>query len=285
MGVLYVDLQSEDSRNETTNSEGWVSASGQRVFLSTVETPQDTIALVEADPRIPKRFEAHPLFPYMTVKKISTKQKGLLQYVTTVEYESPEYTEGFENPILQPTQINYFTIGGDEEIDCDINGIPITTTAGEAINGLTKTVSDLGIRLQKNFYGFSPASFYTYQDTVNSDSYLGFPPGTLKIASITADKQIYNNSLPYFVVTVEIHARKPYLVPPAQAWWKRYLNAGYRAKYPDGTIDHAIEKKTMEPVRKPIQLALDGTPLPDQLQGIWLTRPVYSTTSFASMGF
>jgi hypothetical protein len=285
MGVLSVDLQSDDSRSLKADSNGWVQATGQRVFLSTVETAFDTIQTVEADPRIPKNFEAHPLFPFMTVKDRATKQKGLLQYVTTVSYESPEYTEGFENPILQPTQISYSTITSDEEIDTDLYNRSICTSVGEPVAGLTKSVSDLGIRLQRNFIDFSPAAFYTYQDSVNSDSYLGFPPGTLKVASITADKQIYNKFTVYYSVQIEIHARKPYLVPPAQAWWKRYLNQGYLAKWDNGRIGRMFDNVTQQPISQPIKIALDGTPLSDQTSGIWLTRQVYPTISFASMGF
>lgn len=285
MGVLHVDLLSEQTYNEQADDEGWIEGSAEITLHAVCDNVSDDPSTIKTDPRIPKVGDSHPTLQYLTVKDIGFKQASLLVWKVSVKYESAPYQEG-TNPIGQPTQINYFSITNDEPIDEDVNGIPLVTTAGEAIAGITRPISDLGIRLSRNFISFSPASFYTFIDCVNSDTFLGFTPGVLRIASISADKQFYNKQ-EYWAVQVEIHARKPYRVPPSQAWYKRFLNSGYRAKFPSGQIGHAIEFEgpVPQPVRKPIQLALDGTPLADQTQGIWLTRPVFSTVAFSSMGF
>jgi hypothetical protein len=285
MGVLHVDLLSESSHSEQADDEGWIEGSAERNFHAVCDNVNDDESIVKADPRIPKIGDSHPTLGYLTAKDIGCKQAGLLVWKVSVKYESAPYQET-TNPILQPTQINYFAVTSEEPIDEDVNGIPLCTTAGEAITGITRPISDLGIRLAKNFISFTPSSFYTFIDCVNSDTYLGFSPGVLRVVNISADKQFYNRQ-EYWAVQVEIHARKPYRVPASQAWYKRFLNAGYRAKFPSGLIGHAIEfdGPIPQPVRKPIQLALDGTPLADQTQGIWLTRPVFSTVAFSSMGF
>jgi hypothetical protein len=161
------------------------------------------------------------------------------------------------------------------------------TACGEPVMGITRPISDLGIRLQKNFASFDPASFYTFIDCVNSDTFIGFPPGTLRIANIGADEQFYTdengNSIPFWSVQVEIHARKPYRTTPDKAWWKRYRHEGFYVK--SGSQNVRAVDGNKEPVSQPVQLDEDGNKLADQTQSTWVQRQVFAPVSFASMGF
>jgi hypothetical protein len=223
-----------------------------------------------------------------------------LHFEVAVSYESPPYKEPDENgqeqgPLAQPTQINYFSITSEEAIEDDITGKPIVTKNGEPIEGLTRPISDLGIRLQKNFASFDPATFYLYSDCVNSDTFLGFPPGTLRIASIQADEQFYTdeegNEIIYFSIQVEIHARKPYQVPAAKSWYKRVRHEGYYIKESNSSNKsvRALDNEGM-PVSKPVLLDDECFQLPMPANALTVTADyllfeVFEQISFASMGF
>jgi len=222
----------------------------------------------------------------------------------TADYASPPYKEGDENstqtPLSQPTIISYFTITSEEPIEDDIDGQPIATANGEPFEGITRPISGSGVRLQKNFATFDPASFYLFIDCVNSDTFLGFPPGTLRIANISSDEQFYTdddgNEVPYWSVSVEIHARKPYRVEPSEAWYKRVKHEGYLVRYQDpfgsGTLmdpTRAVDENGL-PAAKPVLLAEDGTklPIPENaltVEPVFILFPVFEQVSFASMGF
>lgn len=290
MAVRFADRTYTSGLKTTVDDKGWTTASAQLRFNVFVELPTDTELDVRLSPLLPVEKSRHPYFSGLYCMGIDCSRRGPLHFEVTADYASPPFKEGQNGatgPLAQPTQISFSTITSEEPIDEDINGNPITTACGEPIAGITRPISDLGIRLQKNFATFDPASFYTFIDCVNSDTFIGFPPGVLRIANISADEQFFTddngNSIPYWSVSVEIHARKPYRTTAQKSWWKRYRHEGYYIK--SGTkIVRAVDDNK-EPVSQPVQLATNGTKLSDQTQAVWIERQVFSTVNFASMGF
>jgi hypothetical protein len=234
---------------------------------------------------------------------VDITRRGPLHYEVSADYQSMPYKEGDENdanqsPLTQPTVISYFTITSEEPIEDDIEGKAIATVNGEPIEGITRPISDLGVRLQKNFGTFDPASFYLFIDCVNSDTFLGFPPGTLRIANISADEQFYtdqdDNDVPFWSVSVEIHARKPYRVQPAEAWYKRVRHEGYWVKTPDPFSNGFLYDRGIDdlgaPSNKPVLLNENGTQKIKpkdafSVEAHHLLFPVFADVSFGSMGF
>lgn len=121
----------------------------------------------------------------------------------------------------------------------------------------------------------------------------------MRIANISADEQFYTsedgNETPYWSVNVEIHARKPYRVEPAESWYKRVKHEGYQVRYPDPfnpseLLEPARAVANGMPVTKPVLLAEDGTalPIPENaltVEPVFILFPVFSQVSFSSMGF
>jgi hypothetical protein len=290
VAVKYVDRIWSSAVKTTVNPDGGVQVSGQIRYNVFVDNPDDNEMLVRQNPLLPQEFQIHPDVLNMYCNGVDVSRKGPLHFEVTATYASQELYEGEENrePPDQPSQISFFTITSEEPIDEDIHGDPIATVNGEPVNGITRPISDLGIRVSKNFRVFNPASFYQFIDCVNSDTFLGFPAGTLRVANISADRQYYttsqNQQVFFWAVQVEIHARKPYRTTPAKAWWKRYRHEGYYVKdQSTGDLVRAVDGNN-EPTAQPVQLLFDGSKAPDQTVGLWLESQIFSTVAFASMG-
>ena len=294
MAVRYVDQLFSSGVKTQVDDRGWTTATAQIRFNAFVETPDDNEAIVKADARIPFERSRHPLFAGLFCNGVSVDRRGPLHFEVSADYASPPYKDAAgqqQGPLSQPTQVSFFTITSEEPIDEDIDGKPVVTACGEPIAGLTRPISDLGLRLSKNFATFDPASFYTYIDCVNSDTFIGFPPGTLRIANISADEQFFTdddgNSIPYWSVQVEIHARKPYRTTNQKAWWKRVRHEGYQVRptgQPTAKPVRAVDGNK-EPVTQPVQLDEQGFQLADQQQATWREFNVFQNVNFASMGF
>lgn len=290
MPVRFVDQTYSSGVKTSVSADGFQSATATikyAVFLDGLNPTGDSEATVKADPRIPRELSRHPLFYALFCNGVSVDRRGPLHFEVTAEYMSWQYKDSQQPPFQQPTQISFFSITSEEPIDENVNGNPIVTPNGEPLYGVTRPISDLGIRLAKNFLTFDPASFYTYIDCVNSDTYIGFAPGILRVASISADQQMWadaaGNQIPFFAVQVEIHARKPYRTTAQKAWYKRVRNEGFMVR-----LNNRIYRATdanKEPVASPVQLDLTGAPLSNQTNATWLEFQVFSTVSFASMGF
>jgi hypothetical protein len=305
VAVRFVDLQFSSGVKTSVDAKGWTTATAQLRFKAFTDTPEDNEGIVRGDARVPYEKSRHPYFRQLRCTGIDISRQGPLHFDVSADYASMPYKEGDENdvaqsPLTQPTIISYFTITSEEPIEDDIEGNAIATVNGEPIEGITRPISDLGVRLQKNFGTFDPASFYLYIDSVNSDTFLGFPPGTLRIANISADEQFYtdqdDNEVPFWSVSVEIHARKPYQCETSEAWYKRVRHEGYWVLNTDpfgGSSligpARAVDQQG-NPSPKPVLLADNGTalPIPEgslSIEAKYLLFPVFEDISFSSLGF
>lgn len=291
MAVQFVDEIFSSGVKSSVDSQAMVSATATRAFQVFVNNVSDTELDVRADARVPRELDFHPLFTNMFCRGVDISRKGPLSFSVTATYSGPEYEEGqpgTQDPTEQPNQVSFFTISSEEPIDEDADGNAITTECGEPINGLTRPISDLGIRIQKNYKVFDPASFYLFIDCVNSDTFIGFPAGTLRIANISADRQFFvdsnRNTIEYWSVQLEIHARKPYRTTADKAWYKRFRHEGYYNKdLVTNEIVRAVDENK-EPVSQPVQLDQNGYKFANQNDAFWLERRVFENVSFASLG-
>jgi len=285
MSVVIVDRTFSTGINTTVDDKGWITATASIQYNVFVDNPLDNDATVKSSYAIPKEKMRHPYFLNLFCSGVNVARKTGLHFEVTANYESAPYKDADnpQSPLNEPTEVSFFSISTEGEVKNDINGDPIRNTAKTPMSGITRTFSDLGIRLTKNFATFDPASFYLYIDTVNSDTFLGFPPGTLKLMSITADEQYYEEN-PYYKVSVEIHARKPYGdTPNDKAWYARWLNEGLQE------LDDNGEQRDIAPngfkVTEPKSLDEDGHVFQDQEEGIYKYTELYEKQSFSSLGF
>lgn len=218
---------------------------------------------------------------------VSVKAVSSIFYTATATYKTPKLdpnNEEPEDPILaRPVKVSYSTVSTEEPVDTDVNDDPLETSTGEIFQGRTRTVSDLKATITKLYDTFTPSSFYEYQDTVNSDTFLGFPPGTAKVMAITAT-QVEEQQRPYWEVTVEVLFRKPYRVEAAKAWYLRILHEGYYCFTLESLETPVrITDGNLEPVSQPQKLGPTGLKLLDGEEPEWLTFQIYETSTFSGM--
>lgn len=294
MAIQHIDLTFNSNLTTSLDDKGYATAKATREFNVFVTNPQDDDSILRFSSALPKEGFRHPYYPFCFCDNVTIQRQGPRHFTYAATYASAPYKakenpNGPPNPLNEPVQISYFTITNEGPCDEDITGKSIATATGELVYGITRSYSDLGIRLTKNFATFDPPSFYLFINTVNNNAYLGFPAGTLFIANISAEEQFLNET-PYFRVSVEIHARKPYRQTNYRAWWTRYRHQGYRAFYlVNGQRVNEKITKNGEPVTTPALLKEDGFLLPDPAQGEPIANfreaQIYEYRNFNDMGF
>jgi hypothetical protein len=237
----------------------------------------------------------HPEFgPPFYLRDIDVDREGPIMYTAVCTYRTPQLDASNPNepyPWNLPARVNFFTVKSEEPIDVDIDGNPIVNKAGERVQGLTRKVSDQGIRLAKAFLTYSPSAFYTFIDSVNSDTFLGFPPGVLNVDDIDAQDDKFGTAITFYNVSVTILARKPYNTTNAKAWWKRFINEGFYARPSSGQPpEPAINPITKEPVTTPVLLDTNGVAVADAVPpsypaANWIEKEVFEQRAFSNMGF
>lgn len=285
MAVVYVDETFSSGLTTSVDDQGRTSATATRVFNVFTQYGTDTDLMVKLDPRLPIEKTRHPMFPLLFCSGVTMSRKGVLHWEVTANYQSPPYRDKENGPLSQPTEVETFTITNEEAVDTDINGRLLTTANNETYQGVTKALSDLGIRLSRNFAFFDPATFYTYINAVNADTFFGFPAGVLRVVNISATQQYYED-FPYASVSVEIHARRPINIPAEKAWWKRIKHEGFyvRASRTSNRITRATDSAG-KPVVTPVPLDDYGVKLAESADPTWRFFQIYDTVSFSSMGF
>ena len=291
MAIAYIDVTFNSGVSTQVDDKGWITATARREYNVFTTTPQDNDSLIRLSASLPKEKSRHPYYIYLFCDSVDIQRQGPRNFVYSANYKSAPYKDpdNPQSPLNEPTQISYFTISSEGACEEDIDGNPITTKCGELVYGITRPYSDLGIRLTKNFITFDPPSFYLFINAVNQDTFLGFPPGTLWIANIGADEQFFDD-VPYWKVTVEIQARKPYRTTNDKAWYVRFRHQGYRAFQQIGS--QVVVAKVLhqgEPVTSPVLLDEDGYQIPDnpnsEPTAVWLEKKIYESKNFADMGF
>jgi len=268
--------------------------------LSPLQVEADTIALGE----IPAMRSSHPQSPYLFVDSITTAPPAgnVTYYEVSVNYSSSGFEDGGGSPLDKPAETSFFTISSNELIDADYNGQELKWAGTfEPITGLSIQLSDLALRAQKYIMGFNPVAFYNYINTVNSDAFLGFEPGTARIHDISASRAKLQG-FDVWDMSVEIQFRKPYRgVTNEQAWYKRIKAEGFKVVHPTfpGGPNVVNKAYTREPVDaadyelpySPVPVLLDvegisgapGSYLPAGAPAQWALIQVFGTSSFSSL--
>jgi hypothetical protein len=286
--------------SSTVDGEGYITRSLTREFsivldVGTSDSADTVQAATQSAGTLPKEYDYHPNNRTFTADSVSTKRESVIYYLSTVTYKTKPYKKGDEEeePLELPAEVEYFTAIEDRPIDDDYDGDPIQNTGTEETIELTIQQADLGVTITKNMWTFNPSSIYTYTNKVNSDLFLGFPPGTAKIQDIRA-RNATDGEVFYWVVTVQIMFREPRAGDPAsEAWYQRILHQGYKAliggvvlrawRKKDGTIV-APGTKDATKVTQPIKLDANGEPLPIGGTTVYKKYKVYGSTAFSGLG-
>lgn len=124
---------------------------------------------VRTNPAIPQPGQEHPTERGMFVEDRNPKRGRATVWYIEVEYTSLENSKVDINPLSRPAVITWSTSELQIPTLTDRLGRPITTTAGEFIPGLTKTITIVEYRVRKNV-ATDPDWLDTHLHTLNQDA-------------------------------------------------------------------------------------------------------------------
>lgn len=219
---------------------------------------------------VPKIGQPHPEDVYMWASNSVARPDGdtRLLYLVEVTYTSARGGEGQNaNPITRPPIINWDWELSSEPVDQDPDGNPLLTISLESYDPpIMEDVADQKLIIERNYENFDPYVLGTYKYVVNSDTFLGFPPGTALMKPIRARSQTEGAFL-YWAITVEVVFR----VDPAgvfyRSWYRRIQQKGFKARpgvgqpYARAKIKDTDGQLIDSPT--PVVLKDDGTVCPD----------------------
>jgi hypothetical protein len=285
MTIYHVIEGIESEADYKSDDQGYVVASIDRNFTITLDvgTNQNPIT-VKAFANLPTKGSPHPSNFLFICRDVKVRRVSVCFYTATATYVTPAKQDDSEDPTTDSAEISFSSMTTQEPIETDIEGNAIENTAGAPIKGVTADISDLTCTISKKVRNFDPTSIYTYASTVNSDEFLGFPAGTAKITSISANRVVDTEGA-YFKLTVVIQFRKPYRdTTDEQAWYARTQNVGRYFIGKDGKETRATFGKNKIAVTQPVNLNESGGRLNANGKPIILYWPRNQTRKFSELG-
>jgi len=197
------------------------------------------------------------------------------------------------NPLSRDAEVSYSFADEEVQIDHDIDGNAIVNSALETPDPpITKTISDLVIRIVSNESSYSPTTAMNYKNKLNSGSFMGFSAGLVKCVDYSAVKMVNDvTGGTYWQLTKEFQVRLATVGGVNAGWKKRILDQGFREL--DGTDDNnkpkykavtaADDEGKLIPVSEPVLLNGSGSKLSDGGTPVWLEYDVYDLTSFSGL--
>ena len=275
-----------NNQNSNLDDEGLVSATAIRIMQGVSDdAAKDNEASFNAV--LPSLGSIHPrLGLAYTLKSKSVTKESAIVYKATLNYATPKSNNEDPDeqvyPWNEPAVVSFSTINetGDTEIDAD--GEAIQTVNGESFS-IKKDFADQGIAINKAFLSYSPSAFYEFINSVNSDTFLEFPAGTLRVTGISAAQARFENQL-YYNLTVNIAARRPINTTNAKAWYWRGPQKGTLIKLSSNTNAKPVPaQEGGKRVTAPIFINENGTKRTGNQAIHFLEVEIYEEKAFSGM--
>ena len=296
--ILEVTLMWSAPAYSITTSDNFrkTNAKFQKVF-QVVTKPESTEADLFFDERFPSPGDSFSSdFPFIYAEGTSLTQVGPIFWMATVDYSGElalKEDETYDNPLFAPPRIDWDDVETEEETDEDFDGRPIQTKNGEAITGVAALIPDQTVTIKRNLLLFNPYVQARYRRSVNSDLFLGWPPGTAKLVKLSASN-VVTKELTYWEVTGQVRFRFPYRTTPEKAWYKRVMHKGYNERIElsgpgAGTAIVRAVDDNKEPVTKEVLLDARGFRIPEAAEGEeqiahWLEFKLYDSLPYNALG-
>lgn len=157
--------------------------------------------------------------------------------------------------------------------------VPLTNSANDYFPGLMTQESIVRATVQKNFAAF-PTSWYTANNHVNSDGYLGAPAGALRVGGISTNyvtEVFYTSEVSYWSSTATILYRESghALQLPDIGW--NFISGGQKRRA------MVFDFENSEWVASPTPVGLNGEGAQTGGAPAILTRRVNPQTSFSAL--
>lgn len=269
-----------------------ITADGGRKYKATIKEAYqvvcdatDTLRDVSNGTGFPKLNDLYPGSVQIRVTSVSPRQVSPIFWIVEITYEGNFGPQGItESPLNEPPIIKWGKIESDEPIDEDRDGKPIVTVNNEPIEGVTKKISDLTVQIQRNFAAINLPATYKYLNSVNSDNFLGFSPGVVRLTEFGAGEVFAESIGGYWQVNAGFQVRWPYRTTAQKAWYARVRHEGFLEKNTEGKIVPAMDDDNLQQVTKPVLLKLDGTRERNRDNAVWLEFPLYDPLPYSLLG-
>ena len=250
----------------------WSNTEGYQV-LTTIGTQEDAVVAASGIPRI---GDQHSTGINSYCEKVDPQQVSPILWVVTVAYR------GIVDDAA--VDVEWTDSQTTEPIDRDINGRAIMTVNLEPVDGLSMDVADQVVVITRKFVTINTAGIAAYRRATNSDTYLGWPPGTARLVGFSAKNRfVYGGLQESWTVTARIQFREPYAnTTPAQAWYKRWRHEGLYIK--DGAIVRRATDAQGQEMTKPVLLKLDGTQETNPDNAYFFHTQVYGSLPYSALG-
>lgn len=243
-----------------------------------VVATQDTeLPEVLAHPDMPKAGDQHPAGINAWVRGRTAQRQSPILWLVTISYE------GFDLD-LWSFSLEWTDSTSTEPIDRDIDGRAIVTECGEPIQGLTVEIADPVAIITRKFLFVNQYLIGAYRHATNSDTFLGWPPGTARLVGWSSSSKFkYGAQTELYDVTARFQFRYPFGgATEAQAWYKRWRHEGLYVKS-GGVIQRARDPQGLE-VSTPVLLKTDGTQETNPDNAVFKYTQVYGSLPFNALG-
>ena len=245
---------------------------GYMVEAEIGDSPEDVLAATG----IPDYGERHESEADSFCFQKDAQPLGPIFWVVTVNFKG----ERFDGNV----DVEWTDTTTSEPIDRDFDGNAILTANGEQVEGLTYDLADQIVVIRRKFLLFNSYTVAPYRHAVNSDTFLGWPPGTARLIAFSAKNQFkFNQPLEQWDVTARIQFRYPVMGATAeQAWYKRWRHEGLYCKV-DGIVQRARDPLGQE-VTRPVLLKEDGTQEYNPANAVFKRTKVLGALPYSALG-
>lgn len=257
---------------------------GFRAGYQVVHSADATVAEVLGASGLPRAGDIIAGASSIFVKRVTPNQVSPILTLVDLEFGGEIGPSGDTNdsPVNKAPEIVWSDIETDEPVDEDIDGNPIVTVNNEPIVGVTMKIADQVLSVKRNFASLDLFAISLYRHSVNSDTFLGWPPGTARLTSFSA-RNVIDTSTGYWEVQAKVQFRRGLRTTDDKAWYKRVRHEGFYVKNSDGQIVRAVDANK-QPAQRPVLLKADGTRETVATNAVWLEFPVYSSLPYNTLG-
>ncbi len=238
---------------------------------------------------LPGVAQSYPGFPFVVAEAAQLQRVSPIFWLATINYRGEiggiaATSGGSEpsnptSPLYAPPRITWDDVETNEDIDVDFDGDPIINTAGQPVKGVKALFSDQLLTVTRNFLVFNTYTQAIYRRSVNSDTFLGWPPGTCKLMKLSA-QNVIDQSFGYWQVTGVFQFRFPYNTTPAKAWYARYVSMGLKQKDTAGKLVSVVDdNKDVTTTAQYLDVNGKQTTTP-----YWIETKLYGSLPYSALG-
>lgn len=244
--------------------------------VTTIGTLEDDV-LSSTD--LPANGEQHDTSVAAFVSSRQATQLSPILWQVVVGYDG-------ESPDPESVEVEWTDASSTEPIDRDYNGEAIVTANNEQVDGLTMEIADQVAIITKKFVTINTYAMSAYRHATNSDTFLGWPPGTCRLVGISAKNKFkYNQAQEQWTATFRFQFRAGLAgATDAQAWYKRWRHEGFYVRDTiGGAVYRARDSNGLE-TSKPVLLDANGLIETDPAAAIFIYTQVYGSLPYSGLG-